>query len=65
MARISTKQANATDGMEMYDITACVVGGVTLASDIGEVPMVIVGTTVIGLSAMGSVSWESALKANL
>jgi ribose transport system permease protein len=53
MARIGAGQANAADGMEMDVITACVVGGISMAGGIGKMPMVIVGTIVIGVISNG------------
>ena len=53
MARIGAGQANAADGMEMDVITACVVGGVSMAGGIGKMPMVIIGTVVMGVISNG------------
>ena len=53
MCRISSGQPNAGQGMEMDVITACVVGGISLAGGTGKMVTVILGVLVMGVISNG------------
>lgn len=55
LSRTNSGQPSAGSGYEMDAITSCVLGGISLAGGEGKLPMVVIGTLLMGILSTGMI----------